>query len=144
MYAAFSKFRRATPCSQVKNTRSLKDRQEDTVKRAEMMGQLLLQNCSVAIQDVFIPDTIPLPPSALSSLSSAAIVLKATPPPQDPLSPRPATKTVGTLTSIATSTPTASSEGGSSTGDKKSDGMKVVNLTFGVWYVIGFTAVLLM
>lgn len=121
MYAAFSKFRRATPCSEIKNTRSLQSRQEESVKRAELMGELLLQNCSVAIQDVFIPDTIPLPASALSSLSSAAVVLKATPPPQDPLKPRPATKTVGTLTSVASPTAT----GATTTSDeKKSSGGK--------------------
>ena len=98
MFASFSKFRRSTLCSEINNKRELEERQQLQIQGAELLGDLLLNNCSVAIQDVFEEDSIPLPASVLSSLSSAAVVLKATPPPNDPTNPRPATKSVGTLT----------------------------------------------
>ncbi|KXJ89827.1 hypothetical protein Micbo1qcDRAFT_165207, partial [Microdochium bolleyi] len=42
---------------------------------------MLLNNCSVAIQDVFTPNSLPIDPKLLAAYSSAAVALQANPTP---------------------------------------------------------------
>lgn len=124
MYAHFLTFRRGYNCGAEMKKRAVSNLSPAVWKREEarvnVLAELLLNNCSVAIQDVFDEETIPLPKAALSSLSSAASSLRANPTADDPNNPRPATVTLGTATARASevsetaATGKSSSNGGSS------------------------------
>jgi hypothetical protein len=113
MFSNFIKLRRNSACASAKARRLLPPfpsdfykRQEKTPEHAALLADLLLNNCSVAIQDVFQKDTIPLPPSVLESVSIAAVSLKANPPTYtDPNVQRPATMTIGPGALAATGGP---------------------------------------
>ncbi|KXJ86026.1 hypothetical protein Micbo1qcDRAFT_180235 [Microdochium bolleyi] len=63
---------------------------------AKALAELLLHNCSVAIQDVFDPASIPLGKPDLAMYSSSASVLQASPTPVPPGVIKPSTVSWGT------------------------------------------------
>jgi hypothetical protein len=92
MFAEFLTFRALLPCSGGSTKRSLASLFSSLILRrglhsradidqATLLANLLLVNCSVAIQDVYRPDTLPLAHILLSSYSSAASSMQATPAP---------------------------------------------------------------
>jgi hypothetical protein len=97
MYAHFLPFQRDFQCEPATNGSKLAHYHSLTDEKFSIMADLLLNNCSVAIQHVFRGDDVPLPSSALKSISSAARSLGANPSPSDgPEGPRPATRVLGT------------------------------------------------
>ena len=117
--------------------RGLETREESQViqrraeDKAKVLADLLLANCSIAIQDVYQEDTIPLPSSALASYSSVASSMVANPTSNSNIF-APKTATIGTgsalsatdTAAIATATATGESgekESGSSFGLSKTD-----------------------
>lgn len=99
---------------------ALQRRAED---KAKALADLLLSNCSIAIQDVYQPDSIPLPSSALASYSSAASSMAANPTQNsDPYAP----KTVSLGTGLAVTLPTGTTTGAlSAANTDKSPAVKV-------------------
>lgn len=120
MYAQFLTFRLKQPCK-AKLVGALPTRDEHAalqkreVDKATILADLLLQNCSVAIQAVFQEDSIPLPKSVLQSYSSAASSMQANPTSYPPGAERPATAT--RQSALPTGTDTADS-----TAEKKPNG----------------------
>lgn len=107
MMAHFLTFRRGLSCGAV-FSKSKRESQSPAIRKREeeqaiLLADLLLNNCSVAIQDVFEEETIPLPVEVLSSYSVAASQLQATPTAEDPNNPRPATVVLGTATAAPSS-----------------------------------------
>ncbi|KXJ86375.1 hypothetical protein Micbo1qcDRAFT_209069 [Microdochium bolleyi] len=87
-----------------RNADPLQRRREED--QAKVLADLLLNNCSVAIQDVFAPDSIPLGKADLAVYSSSASFLQANPTPVPAGVVKPSTVTYGT------SQPTATVPGG--------------------------------
>ena len=102
MFAHFLTFRRGQNCGAVfsKLSAPVIYKREDEEK-ATVLGELLLQNCSVAIDDVYEPDSIPLPEAKLESFRIAASSSQANPP-ATPASGRPTTAALGSATAQAT------------------------------------------
>jgi hypothetical protein len=131
MFAQFLTFRRSLACgakakrssppfppssTSSKETPSTKEQ-----KTKQASSQIFsLQNCSVAIQDVLEPESIPLPQSELESYSSAASSMQANQPAT--MSDRPATATLGTADPNTTSS-TGVEEPGAEGGTTASAGM---------------------
>ena len=84
--------------------------------KAKVLADLLLHNCSVAIQDVFEPDTIPLGKGDLDMYSSSASFLQANPTPVPDGVAKPETVSYGT------SQPTATNPGGGGVGGTNGGG----------------------
>lgn len=88
--------------------------------KATVLADLLLNNCSVAIQDVYQEDAIPLPSSVLVSYSSAASVLAANPTTNTNLF-APTTASIGTGTGVPVPTGISGGGSGGSGGTKPKD-----------------------
>jgi hypothetical protein len=119
MFARFLMFRRSeqysgTFCASGKHRRQ----GEGSEIKALAMADLLLQNCTVAIQDVYQEDSIPLASSQLARISSEASILSATPKPAntDPAALLPQTMSLGTATTEAGSGGAAETGSGTATG----------------------------
>jgi hypothetical protein len=121
MYSHFVRFRQGKDCSLKKRSTPLDDgdegqqlekRQQDA-SRASLLADLLLQNCSVAIQEFFAEDSVPLPKTVLASYSSAASSMQANP--QTTNTDRPATQTLGTALPSSSTGGTAGTARASST-----------------------------
>ncbi|KAH7024720.1 uncharacterized protein B0I36DRAFT_352925 [Microdochium trichocladiopsis] len=84
--------------------------------KAKVLADLLLHNCSVAIQDVFEPGTIPLEKGVLDMYSSSAIFLQANPTPVPDGVAKPETVSYGT------NQPTATVPGGGGIGGTNGGG----------------------
>jgi hypothetical protein len=151
MFSHFLKYRQRRQCSapQKRDVGSLPTSAEEAAvlrKRDEqgalVMADLLLNNCSVAIQDVFEPDSIPLDQKVLESYSSQASSLRANPTSLPPGVERPPTLTG------ATAQPTETGEG-DSTGEEDDDSGAMAGVTFNrrgsmvscivwvVWFLLG-------
>lgn len=96
------------------NTNTLERRRAED--KAKVLADLLLHNCSVAIQDVFAPDTIPLGKGDLDMYSSSASFLQANPTPVPDGVVKPATVSYGT------NQPTATIPGGGGVGGTNGGG----------------------
>lgn len=123
-FCASGKIRRDLPSHQY---HELKRRAED---KAKILADLLLSNCSVAIQDVFQEDSIPLPSSALASYSSAAVSMIANPTTvADDVALAPKTASVGSAITTAgeptSNIPTSTAGGAASTSTKPSKGIRI-------------------
>lgn len=121
VYAQFLTFRRKKPCNAkvdgALGSRSTEEHvvlQKREADKATILADLLLQNCSVAIQAVFQEDSIPLPKSVLQSYSSVASSMQAHPTSYPPGADRPTTATHG-------SAPASTATGGVNAADKKND-----------------------
>ena len=132
MVAQFLTFRRGWKCNAKWNKRDLdsastelSQENANILKRqeanAQVLADLLLQNCSVAIQDVFLEETIPLPQSVLQSYSSVASSMQANPTIVPSGVRKPATATVGSAVPVMTTAAGSQSTGG---GGNKNAGMQ--------------------
>lgn len=105
-------------------SQAIQRRAED---KAKVLTDLLLANCSIAIQDVYQEDTIPLPSSALASYSSVASSMVAnTTSNSDIFAPN--TATIGTGSAV-TATDTAAIATATATGES---GEKNSGYSFGL------------
>lgn len=110
MFSRFSTFRSGVIYSSnfCKESRSLSHLSSRVLHRraeqkATLLADLLLNNCSIAIQDVYEEETIPLEKKVLESISEKASSLQANPTVNsDPW--RPQTATIGTATGVVAAT----------------------------------------
>lgn len=147
MFSRFSAFRSGVIYSSnfCKESRSLhlssstisaRDLYRRAEQKATLLADLLLNNCSIAIQDVYEEETIPLEKKALESISAKASSLQANSMvDSDPW--RPQTATIGSGTAVVAATGGSGGEGGSATTSGKGAGQTGQNGAGGVMVSVG-------